>query len=270
MQMMRLELVLGCAALAMSTAHVAAPTVPPSLQTSQPGEPQAAIRPAVLVELFTSEGCSSCPPADELLRKIDGKHTSDGPLIVGISEHVNYWDHGGWKDPFDSSAITDRQNQYAEKFRLDSPYTPQIVVNGRVQLVGSDAKALLQAIGNAQPEPAATVKIVSTKMEGNAVVMVVSVAGELPKHGADLFTVIAQDETTTKVTAGENQGRTLVNAAVARTYERAATVHNAGETTVRISLPGDLKTTPESRRHLIVWAQEPNLGPVLGVDTIAF
>jgi hypothetical protein len=224
----------------------------------------------VLVELFTSEGCSSCPPADDLLRKIDGKHTNDGTLIVGVSEHVTYWDHGGWKDPFDSDTITDRQNQYGQRFHLESVYTPQMVVSGKMQLVGSDAKALLQAIGTAQAEQAATVKIVSSKIEGKAVVMVVSVAGELPKHGADLFAVVAQDETTTNVTAGENQGRTLVNAAVARTYQRAATVRSAGETTVRIPLPGDLKTTPESRRHLIVWAQEPDLGAVLGVDTIAF
>lgn len=269
MQTMRLELVLGCAVLALSTARVA-PTAAPSLQTSQSGEPQMASRHAVLVELFTSEGCSSCPPADDLLRQIDGKHTNDGTLIVGVSEHVNYWDHGGWKDPFDSGAITDRQNQYGERFHLDSVYTPQMVVNGKVQFVGSDAKALLQAVGNTQSEQGATVKIVSAKMEGKAVVMVVSVSGELPKRGADLFTVIAQDETTMNVTAGENKGRTLVNAAVARTYGKSATVHAAGETTVRVPLPGDLKTTPESRRHLIVWAQEPNLGPVLGVDTIAF
>jgi hypothetical protein len=269
MQMMRLELVLGCAALAMSTARVA-PTAAPSLQTSQSGEPQAASQHAVLVELFTSEGCSSCPPADDLLRKIDGKHTNDGTVLVGVSEHVTYWDHGGWKDPFDSDTITDRQKRYGERFHLDSVYTPQMVINGRVQLVGSDAKAFLQAIGNVPAEQAATVKIVSTKIEGNAVVMVVSVAGQLPKRGADLFTVVAQDETTKNVTAGENKGQTLVNAAVARTYEKAATVHTAGETTVRLRLSDDWKTTPESRRHLIVWAQEPDLGPVLGVDTVAF
>ena len=99
--------------------------------------------------------------------------------------------------------------------------------------------------------------------------MNVSVTGELPKHGADLFAVMAQDETTMNVTAGENKGRTLVNAAVARTFQKAARVKDAGETTVRIPLPGDLKTTPESRRHLIVWAQEPDLGPVLGVDSIS-
>jgi hypothetical protein len=266
MQRMRLEIVLGCAALALTAAR----GVPTSRQTPQQSAPQTASPHTVLVELFTSEGCSSCPPADDLLRKIDGKRTHDGSLLVGVSEHVTYWDHGGWKDPFDSDTITDRQKRYGERFHLESVYTPQMVINGRVQLVGSDAKAFLQAIGSVPAEQAATVKIVSTKIEGNAVVMVVSVAGELPKRGADLFTMVAQDETTTNVTAGENKGQTLVNAAVARTYERAATIHTAGETTLRLRLSDDWKTTTESRRHLIVWAQEPDLGPVLGVDTIAF
>jgi hypothetical protein len=266
MQAMRLKLVLGYGVFAISIAGLAQ-TVAPAPQSSAP---QAARPHAVLVELFTSEGCSSCPPADDLLRKIDGKHTSDGTLLVGVSEHVNYWDHGGWKDPFDSGAITDRQNQYGERFHLESVYTPQMIVNGRVQFVGSYAKALVKALGEAQPEQGASVKIISTNVEGNHVVMVVSVAGELPKGGADLFTVIAQDETTKNVTAGENQGRTLVNAAVARTYEKAATVHHDGETTVRIALPDNLQTTSESRRHLMIWAQETNLGPVLAVDTVAF
>ena len=267
MQRLRLELVVACAALALSTAGGLS-TATLFGQTSQQDKTPSASQHALLVELFTSEGCSSCPPADDLLRTIDGKHTKDGTLIVGVSEHVTYWDHGGWKDPFDSDAITARQTQYSERFHLDSPYTPQMVVNGKVQLVGSDGKALLQAIGDVQQQ-AATVKIVSAKIEGGDVIMNVSVAGELPKHGADLFAVMAQDETTMNVTAGENKGRTLVNAAVARTFQKAARIKSTGEIAVRIPLPGDLKATPESRRHLIVWAQEPDLGPVLGVDTIA-
>ena len=268
MHRMRLELVVGFAALALSASGLTQ-IAKPSSQAAQQGTPPAASPHALLVELFTSEGCSSCPPADDLLRKIDGKRTKDGTVIVGVSEHVTYWDHDGWKDPFDSDAITARQTEYSERFHLDSPYTPQAVVNGKVQFVGSDGKALLQAIGDVQPQ-AATIKIVSTNVEGKAIVAVVSVGGELPKHGADLFAVVAQDETTTNVTAGENKGRTLVNAAVARTFQKAARVRDARETTVRIPLPGDLKTTPESRRHLIVWAQEPDLGPVLAVDTVAF
>jgi hypothetical protein len=269
MQTMRLEIVLGCAALALSTFWAARTEAPP-LQTSQQSQPQAANQRAVLLELFTSEGCSSCPPADDLLRKIDGKHINDGVLIVGVSEHVNYWDHGGWKDPFDSSTITDRQNDYGQRFHIDSVYTPQIVVNGEVQVSGNDRPALLQAIQKVGAEQGGTIKIISAKIDGNAIQADVSFAGDVPKHGADVFAVVAQDETTEHVTAGENKGRTLVNASVARTLVKAAKIHEAGKTTVRIPLPNDLQTTPDSRRHLIVWVQEPNAGPVLGVDTQAF
>jgi hypothetical protein len=224
----------------------------------------------VLVELFTSEGCSSCPPADDILRKIDGKRTNEGVQIVGVSEHVNYWDHGGWKDPFDSSTITDRQNDYGQRFHLDSVYTPQMVINGEVQVSGNDPRAMLQAIQKVASEQGGTVKIISAKMDGNAILADVSFAGNLPKHGADMFVVVAQDETTEHVTAGENKGRTLVNASVARTFLKATKIHEAGNTSVRIQLPDDLQTAPASRRHLIVWVQEPNAGPVLGVDTQDF
>jgi hypothetical protein len=268
MQRMRLELVLGCAALALTTFVVSRTEAPP-VHASQQSQPQAANQRAVLVELFTSEGCSSCPPADDLLRKIDGKHTDEGVLIVGVSEHVNYWDHDGWKDPFDSSTITDRQNDYGQRFHLDSVYTPQMVVNGAVQVSGNDPRALLQAIQKTGAEQGGTVKIISAKIDGNAILADISFAGDLPKRGADVFAVIAQDETTDHVTAGENEGRTLVNASVARTLVKAENIHEAGKTSVRIPLPDDLRTAPGVRRHLIVWMQEPNAGPVLGVDTQA-
>src|SRR5579863_9542303 len=87
----------------------------------------------VLVELFTSEGCSSCPPADLLLRQINLKQTDAGQLIVGISEHVTYWNDLGWKDPYSLPVFTDRQSVYASNFSTEGPYTPQMVLNGRDQ-----------------------------------------------------------------------------------------------------------------------------------------
>ena len=231
---------------------------------------KTATRPAVLVELFTSEGCSSCPPADELLGKIDGKRTNQGALIVGVSEHVNYWDHDGWKDPFDSEGITFRQNDYEQRFHIDSAYTPQMVIDGETQVSGNDPRALLNAVQKAQMEPGVTVQIDSAQVADKDVTAAVSIAGDLPRHGADLFVVVAQDETTTQVTAGENKGRTLSNVSVARDLVKYAKLHAAGVTTVKISLPADLRGASASRRHLIVWAQEPDLGPVLGVATKAF
>ncbi len=95
-----------------------------------------------IVELFTSEGCSSCPPADALLRQINLKQTNAGQLIVGISEHVTYWNNLGWKDPYSSPVFTDRQSVYASRLSPEGSYTPQMVLNGRDQFVGSDGQAL--------------------------------------------------------------------------------------------------------------------------------
>src|SRR6202789_2709040 len=110
-----------------------------------PGETE---RPAsvVVVELFTSEGCSSCPPADALLREINLKQTSAGQLIVGISEHVTFWNDLGWKDPYSSPVFTDRQSVYASGLSSEGSYTPQMVLNGRDQFVGSDGPALERAL----------------------------------------------------------------------------------------------------------------------------
>ena len=109
----------------------------PRIATSQNSVQERPVS-VVIAELFTSEGCSSCPPADALLRQINLKQTSAGQLIVGISEHVTYWNNLGWKDPYSSPEFTERQEVYATRLSPEGPYTPQMVVNGREQLVGSD------------------------------------------------------------------------------------------------------------------------------------
>ena len=121
----------------------------------------------VLVELFTSEGCSSCPPADALLREVNGTRTAAGQLIVGISEHVTYWNNLGWADPFSASIYTERQNAYSRSLNLDSDYTPQMVVNGREQFVGSDRAQLQRALRTEQQAPAQVdVRILSAGVSG--------------------------------------------------------------------------------------------------------
>lgn len=99
-----------------------------------------------VIELFTSEGCSSCPPADALLRQINLKQTSAGQLIVGISEHVTYWNSQGWRDPYSSPVFTERQSAYASGLSVEGSYTPQMVLNGREQFVGSNGNALQKAL----------------------------------------------------------------------------------------------------------------------------
>jgi len=131
---MRVAARAGYVGLALALASGVLPAEGESVATVDAGAPMH----AVLVELFTSEGCSSCPPADALLRAIDGKRTEAGQLVVGISEHVTYWNRLGWADPFSSDVYTARQDGYRSHFRLDSAYTPQVVVNGEREVLGSD------------------------------------------------------------------------------------------------------------------------------------
>jgi len=123
----------------------------------------------VLIELFTSEGCSSCPPADALLRQVNGSRTAGDQLVVGISEHVTYWNGLGWSDPFSSPAYTERQNAYSERFHLEGVYTPQMVINGAEQIVGSDRAALLRAVlAEEGQHPRVSVRILSSQVVGNS------------------------------------------------------------------------------------------------------
>ncbi len=220
----------------------------------------------VLVELFTSEGCSSCPPADALLQQINGKRTNSGELIVGISEHVTYWNSLGWTDPFSSPAYTERQDAYGARFRLDSVYTPQIVVNGEQQVLGSDRSAVLRAVRETDHPNQFTVHIVSSTVSGNSLAVAYSVTGNVPGHGADLFAVIADDVANSNVLRGENSGRNLSHVSVAQSITRIATVQNATESTAHLKLGNDAHSPA---RHLILFAQSAHLGPVLTVDTIA-
>jgi hypothetical protein len=222
----------------------------------------------VLVELFTSEGCSDCPPADALLRKIHGAKTATGQLVVGISEHVTYWNRLGWADPFSQDTFTDRQNGYGASLGLDSVYTPQMVVNGREQFVGSDRNSLERALLREQAQPQlADVRIASSSVEGSSVRLTFSVAGDRLSHGADVFAVLTDDLDQSNVLRGENSGRSLTHVAVARTMAKVGKVQNGEQQTVQLLLP----TTFHEKRghHAVVFVQAAGQGAVLGADSVA-
>jgi hypothetical protein len=138
----------------------------------------------VLVELFTSEGCSDCPPADELLRKIDQKQTNSGQFIVGISEHVTYWNRLGWADPFSLAIYDERQSAYSSRFGLDSVYTPQMVVNGAEQFVGSNGAKLSEALNaEGQRTSSVAVHILSASVANGFINVTYSASGDFPSKG---------------------------------------------------------------------------------------
>lgn len=225
---------------------------------------------AVLVELFTSEGCSDCPPADALLSQIGGKQTESGQLIVGISEHVTYWNQLGWSDPFSSDSYTERQNAYGQRFHLDSVYTPQMVINGEEQIVGSDRAGLLRAVREEQKPQPISIHINAVSAHDRALVIDYSITGNIPSGGADLFAAVTDDSTKSSVTRGENSGRTLSHVSVARSITRVAKVGSQGDQAIQIPLPNLSALAENQGRHLILFAQAPGLGRVLGVDTKAF
>lgn len=142
--MKRFLLVLGIAVLEIGSA--------------EPTDNDSGLRVPVLLELFTSEGCSSCPPADSLLDRFEKNQPVSGANVIVLSEHVDYWDDGGWKDPFSSAGLTIRQRDYARQFGLDSVYTPQLVVDGQTQFVGSDESEAYDATAKAARRPKAPVQ----------------------------------------------------------------------------------------------------------------
>ncbi len=181
-------------------------------QTSRPTAP--AQRQPVLVELFTSEGCSDCPPADALLAQLDARQFVPGAQAIVLSEHVTYWNHLGWRDPFSFADIDARQQNYAQQFVLDSVYTPQIVVDGSEQLVGGNSAELTRAVSRAAaiPKLALTIADVHRAPDGSVVFSVRAAPGAK----GTLVAVLAENATRSDVARGENAGRTLHHVAVVR------------------------------------------------------
>ena len=164
----------------------------------------------VLVELFTSEGCSSCPPADRLLGQLQQQHTIDNAELILLGEHVDYWNNLGWKDRFSSSDFTERQRQYAESLGLTSAYTPQVVVDGHIDVLGNDQHSLERAIQRAASAP----KTAQVALQW-ASPDVLNISVNNAKNGRILLAV-TEDDLTTQVKGGENGGHTLRHSAVVR------------------------------------------------------
>ena len=152
----------------------------------------AADRPApVVVELFTSEGCSSCPPADRLLAELS-RHWPRGTEVLALSEHVDYWDHLGWRDPYSSPQFSARQHAYGELFQLESVYTPQMVVDGFSNFLGSDAERAREMVALASKQPKAHVQV--TRKEGSRILVQVDHLTEAHSEKADIFLALTDEQ----------------------------------------------------------------------------
>lgn len=179
-------------------------------------------RGVAVVELFTSQGCSSCPPADAVLSEL-GKESFDG-TVIPLAFHVDYWNQIGWTDPFSSAQWSDRQRAYAATMKSSQVYTPQVVINGREQLVGSYGSRVRAEIAKQLKSDAiGSVTIRDIHRTGNELTVVVDA---MPPSGrtADVHVVLFENGVTTSVKSGENSGRKLTNDFIVRSMKRGKSV----------------------------------------------
>ena len=220
----------------------------------------------VLVELFTSEGCSSCPPADRLLQDLDRSQPVAGAELIVLSEHVDYWNHIGWADPYSSRFFSDRQSAYSDRFRLGSVYTPQMVVDGTTEFVGNDSHLASQACEKARRVEKIPVRISAISLESPDTLRAHVETDPLPESSkarkAEIY-VVALNHAESQVLRGENEGRRLTHVAVVQSLTKVGSVEKGKRFVQDVRIKLDPRTDPANLR-VIAFLQESSLGPVLG------
>lgn len=210
-----------------------------------------------VVELFTSEGCSSCPPADRALADL-----STDPNVISLSFHVDYWDRLGWRDPFSDARWSERQRAYDQALREET-YTPQCVVNGRTAFVGSEVDRLHREVKGA-PSDAGPITVDGTARRSAAAVSVDWKAAGIPS-GAALQAFLVLKEATSQVRRGENNGRTLHHVNVVRAMATATLDQGASSGALSLPVPaGD----PASEYHVVLLVQQGQAGRVFAAASL--
>src|SRR5258708_6039929 len=179
-------------------------------------------RMPVVVELFTSEGCSSCPPADELLARLEKTQPVSNARVIALEEHVDYWNQLGWKDRFSNPLFRGRQNDYARFFRTESIYTPQMIVNGQAEFVGDDAPRAYQEIGKAASEPNFQIRLKPDRSPDDSDLTELAVRlkniRRSRSEAATVYLAVTESRLSSHVGAGENAGRLVSHAPVVRSF----------------------------------------------------
>jgi hypothetical protein len=231
----RVSMTLVCAALALPVLGAAAGEA----AADEPMPAAGTAETPVLVELFTSEGCSSCPPADALVKALVAEQPIRGVRVVALGEHVDYWNYLGWRDGFSSNRYSDRQIRYrADAFPASAVYTPQVVVDGSIEVVGSDAVAVRRAIVDAARKPKAAVRLAARRADGSLAIDIDIPESALVKQPADVLVAVIEDGLSTAVERGENAGRTLTHSAVVRRLDTIGRIEpDSGELSLSTSVP---------------------------------
>lgn len=214
-------------------------------------------RTPVLVELFTSEGCSSCPPADVLLQQLEHSQPVANAEIIVLSEHVDYWNRIGWTDPYSSPLFSARQQVYAQRFRLDGVYTPQMIVDGAAEFVGSDGRTAFSAITASVKREKVPVRL--SRTDSGVRVEVDPLPPAAGRGEAGVYLAIAENQGTSDVLRGENKGRKLHHIAIARRIQQVGSVNNRVVFLENIALPA-----MDAGKRVIAFVQEHGTGRVWG------
>ena len=229
-------------------------------------EPDGNTRQPILVELFTSEGCSDCPPADALLTELARTQPVAGAEIVPIEEHVDYFNTRAWSDPFSSHAYTLRQERYREAYSDSEIYTPQMIVQGGHGFVGSERDKALATVRQAVGQTDAGVKLSATRdAQGKLNVTVAADTNE--RANTVLVLALTQDNLSSDVEGGENAGRTLVHNAVARYMAPIGQLSGPGRVTAAQTITLNPQW-PRGGLNLIAFLQDPRSRKILGVAAI--
>jgi len=232
-------------------------------------------RVPVLVELFTSEGCSSCPPADELLTTLEQMQPVEGAEVIALSEHVDYWNRLGWTDPYSSSEFSARQNDYARVFETDEVYTPQMVVDGRSQFVGSNSAEARNAIAAASRDPKAKVAVSLASEDARTASITLELRAERPREisesdSAAVLLAITESGLRSSVSRGENAGRRLNHTAVVRKLMTLGVLDSqAGASFVNSPLVRIDKSWKRDNLRAVVFVQELTSRRVLGAASVS-
>ncbi len=210
-------------------------------------------RVPVLLELFTSEGCSSCPPADRLLEKLDSEQPIPGVELIVLSEHVDYWNQLGWKDPFSSAQFSQRQSDYAHSLGGDV-YTPELVVDGAKGFVGSNEGDARREIHNALREAKAPIRVEVGASK-------ITLHMDYPVEGT-LYLALAHDTTKSQVLRGENSGRALSHVAVVYSLQKVGKVDRRAATFDREVA---FKPMAGETTRVVAFVEKPEIGRVLAI-----
>lgn len=228
-------------------------------------------RVPVVVELFTSEGCSSCPPADKLLMRLAEEQPVSGAEIIVLSEHVDYWNRLGWKDPFSDGRFSRRQQDYSRQRWPGKVYTPQMVVDGSVQFVGSDGGEARYAITNAAKRSKAKVGIEIGGQNSNTLPVAIRIR-DLPsgKARADAILAVTEDDLSVDVARGENGGRKLSHNGVVRDWRVIGSIDLSKSTSFeaveKVVITDDWN--PDKLR-IVALVQQAPMGMIIGAASIA-